>query len=395
MEIMKLNVYDQIHLLESLDLDNLTSFAETNLHFSLLAADVFRRKHSMKVVKIINPFMVGYGNIVDYGHTIYIQQFGTILRVLKYFGRSISHLVIEYNDENDLIMDNSSINVLSKFINTYCSSSLIHLQIRNYHATFFDEMTMPFKGVKHLSLHGRFKQLASSTLTFSKLFPALQNLSLKYMHIKNTNCIDQGFSSLTHLYVDIWHLHIPKHFNENDVERLLRKNQQIKSLKLSHSSRNFLKIVNEILPNLESLELDIYNPRRSNNDDEPIVFEHVKNFTISRSDVSAPSNIFFPKLEEFHTDISETKDDNWIDIVKENSHLIKLHVENGFVSDQQLKKLSVVSSNLTEVYFNLGTYVKYVTVCSFVKNNKDLKRLHLCRSEVANLDSWLQSCAQI
>lgn len=374
-QLMDLNTDVHLLILEELNLLDLVSLAETNVYFSFVAADVFRRKKSIKPFKIIDPLLDEFDNYVETNELIYMRKFSLILRVLKQFGHLISHLLIVYSS-NELYLDVASTNIISKSINLHCSNTLTHFEIFSHHETFFDEMVKPFEKVEKLLIRGKYNKLGSNSLVFVELFPIIHQLNLEYIEVNDTSCIDQEFSHLEKLHIDISRNDNPSRFTENEVFNILKRNPQIRSLELDKSSRKFLMKVNQILPRLESLRLLHYFPFSESV--ERIVFENVKNFSIAESAESAPKNIEFPKLMEYHTEnLKPGLYNKWMELVENSTYLKKLYVEK--VNDARLLNLTTIGLNLSEVYFNLKSDVNDQTIVRFIKNNEQLKTIHFTR----------------
>lgn len=194
-----------------------------------------------------------------------------IMRFLKYFGNLITHLMVEYKENH--AMNPAAINMISKFINAHCSNSLKYFEINNHHKTFFNEMMKPFKSVENLFVQRRFENLASSTLTFSELIPAVRHLSVNNVQVANRSFIDQTFLNLMNLDFS------PVNFEESDVETFLQNNPQIQCLKMKYCNRKHLKVVSKKLLILDHLEIESCDASVINDAEEQIVFKSVKNFT--------------------------------------------------------------------------------------------------------------------
>lgn len=378
-QLMDLNIDVQLLILEEMDLLDLISVSETNPHFSSLAEDVFRRKNAKKLFKIIDPLFGSFQNLIETNKTIYIRQFSVILRLLKQFGHLISRLVIIYGTTSKLAMNVVSINTISEAINLHCSKTLTHFEVFNYHNSFFDSMMKPFEKIEFLLIRGLFNNLGSDTLTFAELFPAMRQLILEYVEVQDTSCIDQKFPHMEKFHIEISRYNNSNRFAENEVLKLLTKNPQIRSLKLSKSSRAFLITVNQILPKLESLELVNYFPF-NNESNKRIVFENVKNFSIEGSSESAPKNFEFKKLNEFHTENLPLLYNKWVELVKKSPYLQKLYVEK--VDDENLLKLAKIDSNVTEVQFNLKLDVSDQAIVAFVTKFENTKKIHFIRDKM-------------
>lgn len=254
-----MNLDVQLFILEKLDLLTLSSVAGTNQYFSFLVEDVFRRKNAKKLFKIVDPRLEDYEPLLETEDTIYMRQLDVILRILKQFGGLISHLEFDFSDGNRFLIDAESVNIICESINRHCSYTLKHFDISNYHANFFDKMIKPFAKVEILSIVGQFNNLSSNTLNFVQLFPALRQLKLGYIYVRDTSCINRKFPRLKQLHVEISQHTMSSKFDENDIFNLLKKNPQICNLKLGIIGNELLLQMSqsEFSPNEMDLNLNL------------------------------------------------------------------------------------------------------------------------------------------
>lgn len=364
-----------------MDLPELISMAKTKAYFSLLAVDVFKRKYLKKSVKIHDPFYE-WGNgsgvwwsgdsvnykVVDDG--VVIKHYDTILNVLKLFGHVISRLDVTYSST----YEETDISNISSSINLYCSNTLTELYIDSFQEKFFENMSKPFIELRTVSIKGEFSAF-DSNLKFEELFPAVRDLTYLPIFISDGNAINRVFVHLQSLHVHIWELKKSWRFTQDDVEALLRKNPQIRSVKFNYCTRPFLKIVSEILPNLQELEIDNYRNALTGDNGEPITFKNVTYFAVRTGAESAPQNIFFPRLHEFFTNVFPRNCYKWIDFVRNCTTLKILQVSGAFITNEQLGRLAERSLDLDEVHIQLNTNVNDETIIEFVTVNKNIGKI--------------------
>lgn len=248
-----LNVDEKLIIFESLEVKDLFSIAKTSSEFLFLVQNVFRRKHSKKVIKIFDSYLRSNSSVSDNGEAIFIYNYNTILNVLKNFGHLISKLKTEYIHGYKI----GTVNMIevSRLINLYCADTLVEFDITNLYNDFFEPMSKPFKMIEEVSVRGKFHRLGSLTLTFDELFPVMRHLSVKYVQIVDKSSSDRQFLRLQHVDILISRLDDSTLVREIDVENMLRKNPQIRNLTLRHSSLKLLEAVNKYLPNLKQLQL--------------------------------------------------------------------------------------------------------------------------------------------
>lgn len=373
-------------IIDQLDVPSLISLAETNQHFLILATDVVARKYSKTVIQIISPF---YYNIEDHVHVkddiITIQHFETAIKFIKHFGHLITNIQIMYHS-----IFRKSAAKLNRIINDCCSKTLIQIDVHSVQDDFFQDMTKPFEKVKTLSISGHFKDFGSDKLSFGDLFPSIRNLSLKDVQVSDTSIIDREFVHLEHLSMDIFKYDDNRRFTESDVRKIITNNSQIKGLVLAHCTRSVLRLVNELLPNLESLGL-IYYTEYSFESHLEIVFQRLNSFTIEKSSHSLPKDVSFNRLKRFHTDCCPQECNRWIKLVQKSEKLKKLHVNNGLISDAHLLTLASGNLYLNEISFVCNGDVDDETIIRFVESNDNAIKIDISK----NMPGLLTTLANI
>lgn len=217
------------------------------------------------------------------------------------------------------------------------------------------------------------------------------------MHIDNPEAIVGVFPNLELVSLRCFHLNDPNHLSEEQFPKLLKKNPKIHSLTLNYVNRALLKIVNDNLPNLESLELQIYNPAENFDAGETIEFENVKKFTIIHSSVSAPRNIEFRNLLEFSTTGTPFFCNRWIELIEKTPSLEVISVKTNNIYNEQFERLAAATSNLTEIAIKITQdsmdHVSDENIITLVRNNQKLKKMFIfCR---AGMNPFVSAAALI
>lgn len=375
-ELVELLPNDRLLLIDSLNIDTILSLNNNDELYLRLAEDAFKQKYSQKVFKIVDPVRMGFDDIQEVLNVVYVEQYGEILRLLKYYGHLITKLSIVYSQYPQF----GGVNMapIIKYVNTYCNNNLIEfdITINSDYMEVFDKMTKPFKQVKKLSICGKYNKMESSTLSFGELFPALRSLSLNYVQVHDKNNLDFKFPHLKHLYVEIGQSDKTR-FTEDDVEKMIMTNSNIKSLKLGRCDIDMLKIVSELLLDLESLQLVSFINYHHFKDDERIVFKNVKYFSIVGEFGVISEYVEFKNLTEFHMTGSPSSSGDWIDFIAKNPHLKILSVRKLHTTGFQLKRLTELNLNLAGISLSLNHNVEYETIADFVRKNENIKKIDL------------------
>lgn len=359
-------------ILDNLNLKELISIAEINQHFKILACDVFRRKFSRRTASIYLPYVKSKEMYEpETNEYFHIANVEVAAKMLKHFGHLIRSLSVQIfsgiNAENELI---------KKFINLYCSETLIEIDIRNYQSpNVFESMTKPFKMVQKVSLYGQFDKLNNSKLNSGEIFPALRQLTTA-LSAQFVDSISIGhFPHLERLIADF-----TTYENEEvyiaEYKRLITMNPQIQSLTLIHSTKELLKFSAENLDRLETLELEYYE---SGHQDEPVTihFKNVKHFKIIGISINIPNNISFGRLIEFETGGNPKSCWKWIDFVEEYKNLEKFRLNDCLLRNQDVLRLAQAELNADEILFQCDWNINIQSIAKLIKSSKHLRKVHL------------------
>lgn len=358
---------------KNLNLNELLSLAEANGKFVTIAADIYRRNYASMHVSIITPFsslpIDKYHIEVSY-KSITIRHFEAASRFVKYFGHIVPGLELIYNFDEAIGSEE-----IDKLISLYCSETLTSFTIYVDKKGFFDDFKSPFQKVEYLQLVGEFTSLDNSNLTFDELFPAVKTLYLGEVRLLDRSGIDRKFQNLEDVSV---YLARPdgKSLNEADIERLIRRNSQIKRLNLMNASIKSLQIAAKHLSKLENLKLLWYAEQSYNG--EIIHFEDLRSFAMIDGSHSMPSHVTFGKVEEFETKALPKHCTRWLDFVVNDVHLKKLLITNK-VNDLIISYLATAHLRLNELSIKCGKKVKDETIIQLIENTTSLKKLKLVR----------------
>lgn len=403
--LMYLNIECNLLILEELDLTSLISLAETNRHFLNLAADVLRRRLKDKIIvfSISNSGHRITEHATEEDDAVKVHDIDTMLKLLKYFGSSISKMEI-LNDEDSFISQmgifNDEAKVQSevqmksvyKFVNLYCSKTLVQLHMANAPKGFFDEFLQPFTMLQNVSFSGYLDRLSNERSSLSEIFPKMRRLILNSYHIDDSSWVDQLFPHMVHLSLMVYNIQgdSPTRMTTPKIERLLANNLQIRSLALEDASLDMLKIVANKLPNLEKLELKMFDVFDLDDEDE-IHFEHLKFFKTRLSSHSLPIIIDLNHIEEFETDAFPDSCQRWMEFVETNKHLKKLKVDHYYIRNSDVLRLAQANSNIVDMSLWCGVGVKSESIVKLIENNKQMKTLHLKLKSKETLNSTVDT----
>lgn len=242
--------------MEEMDTITLFSLAVAYKNRLIPVQDAVRRKLSSKTLVFRSPYnsnnrLYSESNVDEFDDRIEIRNEKMILDILREFSPLISKLHILHERE---IYPDITRNIF-RMINAHCAESLHEIQIYETYDIFW-EFKKPFLNVERVSIGGKFHQLTSSILRFVDIFPAMRELILNTIEVKNSEWLNCNYPMMEKLTVKLydnrgyWGNWRP--FNETCLKQLIRSNTQIHHLRVENSTPQLLKFIGDELPHLQN-----------------------------------------------------------------------------------------------------------------------------------------------
>lgn len=268
--------------------------------------------------------------------------------IFEKFGNNIKKLHVTSG------LNSTEISELNQLIQDKCAKHLVHFGFSvSSDEVLEDLIPFAYPNVKHVAILWSNLMNGNSTIDLNEKFPSMKALELKQVttrwvrsnfqiDIAPLQIFDNHFPHLERFYLELipsTDAMIVTHIGVNsDVERILEKNPNIKSVAVSGFEMHFLPILHSNLRNLETLEFgrrlpaDFFiNPNNANNAE---IFETVKRFALDmafyRHMINSPKSIAirFPHLEELTLSTIDAKLSNqWCEFIETNRELTKLTIQ--------------------------------------------------------------------
>lgn len=250
-----------LDIYENVDLNTLTNAAKTHPNNWSAAEIVFNHTFANQTFDV-NGVSAFNGTWKDNSNNEH--EFNTMLNTLEMFGHLMTRLQLNYYYFNE-----KQIEIVNRYLNKYVANSLIEIVLNNCGNGKY--LTGTFKRVE--CVHLLFGNVTDMKL--NEIFPVVNCLDLKYMQF--TSKIDYQLPHLVEMHIEC---ELVCHdANATELERRLRLNPQLRRLWIFTANLNTLKMISEIVPQIEYLELrGIHGD--SQMFDEDIQFSNIKNFTI-------------------------------------------------------------------------------------------------------------------
>lgn len=312
-------------IFETLDFSDLINVANATKKLREGARQIYAQNSTNKLVKFNDQATMKKGlNIDETPNTIEIQNIETCLEMFHAFGRFIRQLKLNFEGINSRRSE-----TISRTLNECCAKTLCELEWHYCPPNAMDAESKPFSKVTSLRLVSG--HLSTSMSQFNETFPALSQLELSHMEVKNRKCIERTFSNLTHIKV-----HIGKkrdiEFLKSNVKAAIELNPQLLSFNLaSGCDLSLLAYIQNMLPSLERLEIQSPQNKFFDSDKDPVYFDTVRTFTLDIAQFKDPIiNIpfQFKRLKKFTLFACNAFRNEWIDFVTQNANIVELHLLN-------------------------------------------------------------------
>lgn len=225
---------------------------ELDDELSSRARDVLERKLAAKTIVFGTPYMkpstknIHIQEMTDF---IRIQNFAVASTLLQNFGHLIQSIRID-----EYFLDTKAKEIY-RLVNLHCSETLKKIHLKNSMEDFSNELRKPFNHVETVHLEGDLKNLADLELNFNKMFPEMRHLILGKIKIFNTNSIEIEFPNLQTLDIEVFGHDIQGRITEDVVEKMIRKNPQIRHLVLKNASSKLFLVAYNVLKKIETLQV--------------------------------------------------------------------------------------------------------------------------------------------
>lgn len=348
-----------------LNLEDLVNVACANKHLQLATYAPYARKIAKKTTKI-NLFEDSRSGIIDKEDTVVIENFKTILQMLRCFG----HIVTNINVWVATSELHHIYHRVCSYITEYCAKTLQAIEMNE--ARGLQAFNKPFPKIESFQLSDSLPE----NCNLSEIFPNLRRL-ICVSYCDPGSITPVHFSKLDHLSF----LLIDSSATERAkqiIYDILRLNRQLRSFGISITNFDDLQFYAEYLGSIESLHIDIQYGFQSKH---LIRVQNVRSLTVKFWDVK---NIHFPLLINQLMELTVGGDFEWnksfYEFIKEHKFLEKItfECENLLSSEDSLeiaKELPSVQT-ITVLPLNFRQIPSIDTITSYLSIFRSLKCLH-------------------
>lgn len=350
--------------------------SQTISTFALFLVHMFRENYGGREIRIMD-IDLSKGNtdsgaiapMVVYKEEIELFDFELSLDLLRNFGGEFKNLTIGNHN-----IDNEHSAIINQFISKYCFDSLIKLDLGEIKEKTFQQFTMPFKNLEDLAFTiYKTDKISNETLPLNKLFPNLRRIKLQFSSEVNLIFFQYEFAQLEYIEIRsgayMW----------GSIEKFLRKNQQIKSIYILFTEdihSNYLNDINELLPNLETLEI--------HNDIKNVVhFENVKTLNLGLG-LNSIEKLSFSQLQALEMWYLLESFDTLKTFFRKNRDLRYLNMNSKWNDLKELEFFELTAELPELVDMTLSAvptdWINIETIAKFIDVHSKLKKFRFCFS---------------
>lgn len=219
--IIDLNEYCLDAILEYLDLTSLVQVAVANASLRDVARSLYRRRFSMKLVRIEFPVeSINDCSISEQSSAVIINNLRTCLQFVRCFGAMTRRLYVNYSLSNYKRNE-----YVDRYINEYCAETLSHITIEDKPNFSVEVFTKPFVNVESVCILNAGLETNVSKLV--EWFPNMRRLRLASIHLEDVVC-PASFRHLEDLYIEISNRDQRYGFSNRTATDFVRQNPQLR-----------------------------------------------------------------------------------------------------------------------------------------------------------------------
>lgn len=351
---------------EHLNLTDLSGIAKIN-HLNQHIAEMVIKKRDIDHMFWINVegIHVGKTIFVDiyYNETFNQTIIDSMLNTLQMFGHLITRLTLDYTN-----IDVDNCERINEHLTKYASNSMDYLIIQEFSSFRIAGLWGPFKKVRSVRFESG--NLNSNDINLNDVFPALQNIHFQSKHV--------WYALMSHQLPNLKSLNVQGEFfsNLSNVEHRLKLNSQIEQFNVKRCNRNCLKMIEQSLPNIEHLYIDVLDSDSVFHGDK-IHFENAQIFWVLdpweshqlRNGIDC-APVVFGNLEEF---VYLMDTEKWIDVMLQNKRLRRIFL--GKPTDKVFERIVTELPDLKILWtsYEVKSIDDVKKVVQFIEMAKNLK----------------------
>lgn len=371
--------YSLLNIFDQLDFGELLRTAESSHRFAdLILTPSFMKKHNLDEKKI--SIVVGQTIYIGFSRPdLNLQQFTSsynqTLLVVKHLGHMFSELYYEFarfgSDETQKMIE---------YVEKYCPQTTKNIIISGLDEIFLLNWRHSFDNTtNNVELSGR---TIAGSIELNDFFPYMKQLTVHFTREAITKWLVQHFPHLIDFSMKV-------SFgvdNNDDLMEFIQLNPQLRTFGISlQNNDTFIKYVNEMLPDLETLDIvNVIHAYQVLPNREIIRFKKVKKFTyhISSSHLSIANiqhvivPIAFDQLESLTLFTTEfVSSDELIDMISLNSELKSVDT-NMMLNQAQLLRLLILPM-LEELSISWDRYKRMSEWKTILLANNRVRRINI------------------
>lgn len=363
-----------------------------NKYLKSVADLVFVLRNGKRIVEItrVQSYRPSYDEFLILPHKLQTTNFALSLKLLRCFGHLLSmlHLEIAFNDE---ILVDRVVAYVKKYVRFEQLTDVRFRLQPNVLDDLLNSVEKPFSNAKCVGIVGG---TSIKQHRLNHLFPEMQCLNVYLFHQIDLRDIAYHFPHLKHLQLYMYHKIEIDDSIHTEFDPIFSLNPQLCELILPIQSHRIYPRINEMLPSLESLELNFYRFRGGYNLElETQHFMRVQRFKL---DMGCSEYLYeiLPFRFDYLTEL--TVYSGYIDLIKLREFLIRYSTVTKLTlraeKPYQSKYLSLTALDLAntlpmlnEISLYRGIFCPNEILC-LMKTSKSLQKKRVITRSDADYD---------
>lgn len=333
------------------DVMALLNMARTFPEFDHIIVATFRQKYSDITfeIKLSKPRSCDQNTryeIQDWPEQVNVYDLEFFKDLLQHFGKSLTRVAIPNGGSDNLTIAN-------RLLSEYCSESVKELNLHQISSSELLQYTKPLIAVEKLTC--MISSELDGNFTLNQLFPNLQQLEISLRNEMNFNYIDCVLPHLKYLKISILSILEER---KDQIERFIRQNPQIRSIDLGGTRMDLLKVISEVMPDLDSLTV-------SHIDSQNARFGNVSNFILYSYSFDGIEKLSFSHLNSFQAYYIFNRNEEMREFFRRHSHLNRLYLMQGLGARVALDVFTADLTDLVEAIvenyeFSVATIIRFI-----------------------------------
>lgn len=369
---------DVLHVIFMLsNLTALVNFAEINPNYAYLTGRAFREKYQNYQITLMGLDGVAPGeNSMEFPENAYlsIEDYELSKKTVKYFGHYIKKLTIK-----DSSFEGIRSQTINQMVNNFTCESATHLNLASSKEHAFSQFTKPWLNVEEVACQIHEKQIGD-ILLFNEIFPNLKRFTLVIDQSDvDYNIFDAHMPHLELLMIRVVNFQYGW-MHSIAIDGLVRKNAHILRASFFGFPDNYIRTVNQLMPNVTDLTIDNFNLGT-----HFVHMENVKHFALKIYVATSIDQLSFSRLESIEMKLYSDVFTRWMMFFRNHRNLTKLFVDSPLI-EEEFTEITTELPDLVDLLIQFIDEISSEAIITFIETHDKLQRFEVTTRSQLDLE---------